>query len=261
MKRKVNVTIYNENHHETTVASVREVYPEGIHGAIAGFLKKDEEIGTIRIATLTDHTTVLTQEALDDTDVLVWWGHAKHHEVDDAVVEMAAKRVLCGMGFVALHSAHASKLFRKLIGTQTELLRWREAGEKARLWNIAANHAITQGISETFVVPHDETYGEPFGIPAPDELLFITWFQGGEVFRSGCTWQRGEGKIFYFQNGHETFPVYHQKEVQLIVTNAVKWACPINRCCIADRGRGNDPAFEKYDLEDDGGFTPITHGM
>lgn len=246
-KRKINVTIYNENFHETTVEAVREIYPEGIHGAITSFLKNDEEIGVIRHATLENHVEVLTQETLDDTDVLIWWGHVKHSAVDDGVVAMAAKRVLRGMGFVALHSAHASKLFQKLLGTETDLLRWREAGEKARLWNIAGNHPITQGVGETFVVPHDETYGEPFGIPTPDELLFITWFQGGEVFRSGCTWQRGEGKIFYFQNGHETFPVYHQKEVQTIITNAVKWACPVNRCSCLSRGNGNDPALEKYE--------------
>ena len=130
--------------------------------------------------------------------------------------------------------------------TDTHLLRWREAGEKVRLWNIAKNHPITRGLNETFTIPQDETYGEPFGIPNPDELIFLSWFQGGEVFRSGCTWRRGEGKVFYFQSGHETFPVYHQSEVQLVITNSVKWACPAERNCVIDRGGPNTPALEKY---------------
>jgi trehalose utilization protein len=245
MSRKINVTIYNENFHETTVEKVRAIYPKGIHGVISEFLEKDESIGTIRCATLADHKETLSQEALDDTDVLVWWGHVKHHEVDDAVVSRVVKRVQHGMGLIALHSAHASKPFSALLGTETHLLRWREADEKVRLWNIARNHPITQGLTETFVVPHDETYGEPFGIPDPDELIFISWFQGGEVFRSGCTWRRGEGKIVYLQNGHETIPVYYQKEIQLIISNAVKWACPVERNCVVDRGGPNTPALEK----------------
>jgi trehalose utilization protein len=261
MDRKINVTIYNENLHETQVESVRAIYPNGIHGVIKSFLEKDSAIGTIRCATLADHKAVLTQEVLDDTDVLIWWGHMKHHEVDDAVVSAVVKRVLDGMGFIALHSGHASKPFGRLLGTETHLLRWREAGEKARLWNIAKNHPITKGLPQTFVVPHDDTYGEPFGIPAPDELIFLTWFQGGEVFRSGCTWQRGEGKIFYLQNGHETFPIYYQAEIQQVISNAVKWACPVQRVCVLDRGGPNAPPLEQYTLEDDGGgFTPVTRG-
>lgn len=240
----INVMIYNENFHETTKEEVRAIYPRGIHGTIGEFLQKDGAIGTIRCATLVDHREIMSQEALNDTDVLIWWGHIKHREVDDEVVARVVKRVIDGMGFIVLHSGHASKPFQRLLGTETYMLRWREAGEKVRLWNLAPNHPITQGLTETFTVPHDETYGEPFGIPNPDELIFLSWFQGGEVFRSGCTWRRGEGKIFYFQNGHETFPVYHQKEVQLVITNAVKWACPLRRSCVPDRGGPNAPALE-----------------
>jgi trehalose utilization protein len=174
-----------------------------------------------------------------------------HDKVDDAVVDAVVLRVLHGMGFVVLHSGHASKPFQRLMGTETYALRWRESGEKARLWTIAHNHPITEGLGESFVVPHDETYGEPFGIPAPDELIFITWFQGGEVFRSGATWNRGEGKIFYLQNGHETFPVYYQKEIQKVITNAVKWACPLNKNVTLSRPGGDDAIpLEKYVLED-----------
>lgn len=254
MKRKINVTIYNENYHETENPQVAKIYPEGIHGAIRSLLEGDAEIGSIRIATLPDHAQVLTQQTLDDTDVLIWWGHMKHRDVDDEVVEMCFRRILNGMGMIFLHSAHASKLFKKILGTSGSL-RWREAGEKGRLWNIAPNHPITQGIKESFVVPHDETYGELFGIPAPDEQIFITWWQGGEVFRSGCTWTRGHGKIFYLQNGHETFPVYYQPEIQTVLHNAVKWACPQVRNVVVDNGGPNAPALEKYELEDEDFYT------
>ena len=238
--------IYNEFVHEVEDETVKAVYPNGIHSTIKAFLEKDGALGKIRCATLKDHRETLSREALDDTDVLVWWGHMRHHEVDDEVVARVCRRVLDGMGFVVLHSGHASKPFKSLMGSDTDLLRWREAGEKVRLWNIARNHPITRGLTETFTIPHDETYGEPFGIPDPDQLIFISWFQGGEVFRSGCTWRRGEGKIFYFQSGHETFPVYFQKEIQLVITNAVKWACPEERNCAIDRGGPNTPALEKY---------------
>ena len=242
----INVTIYNEFIHERRDEAPKAVYPDGIHSTIKSFLEKDNEIGKIRFSFLEDHKETLSQEILDDTDVLIWWGHMKHHEVDDEAVSRVVRRVWNGMGLIVLHSGHGSKPFAKLMGTNTGALRWRDAGEKVRIWNIAKNHPITQGLDETFVIPHDETYGEPFGIPEPDKLVFISWFQGGEVFRSGACWLRGEGKVFYFQSGHETFPVYHQKEVQLIITNAVKGAKPEQRICTVDRGKGNDPPFEKY---------------
>lgn len=244
MDRKINVTIYNEFYHEQVSPVVREIYPEGIHAVLMSFLEKDEAIGNIRLATLSNHVKVLTQEALEDTDVLIWWGHMKHHEISDETAWRVVRRVWQGMGFLALHSAHASKPFQMLLGTQTQMLRWRESGERVRLWNIARNHPITQGLSETFAVPHDETYGEPFGIPDPDQILFLSWFEGGEVFRSGCVWRRGEGSIFYLQNGHETYPIYYQKEIQQIIVNAVKWLCPLQRICIVDRGGPNTKALE-----------------
>jgi trehalose utilization protein len=258
MDRKINVTIYNEFLHETKMDTVRAIYPKGIHGTIKEFLEKDGAVGTIRCATFADHKETLNRGALDDTDVLIWWGHIKHRDVDDGVVALVTDRVLHGMGLIVLHSGHDSKPFHALMGVNTGKLRWREAGEKVRLWNIAKNHPITQGLGETFVVPHDETYGEPFEIPDPEQIIFLSWVQGGEVFRSGCTWRRGEGKIFYLQNGHETFPIYHQKEIQLVITNAVKWACAPQRNCVIDRGGPNTAALEEYTLEDDGGFTPVT---
>jgi trehalose utilization protein len=227
----INVTIYNEFVHEQTQEAVKAVYPDGIHAVIQGFLQQDPAIGTIRCATLENHQRVLSQETLDDTDVLIWWGHMRHREVDDAVVDRVCQRVIEGMGFIPLHSGHGSKIFTRLMGQNTSTVNWREAGEKVRVWNLAPNHPITQGLGESFVVPHDETYGEPTPWCEPERSIFISWFQGGEVFRSGSCWNRGEGRIFYFQSGHETFPVYYQKEVQTVITNAVMWAAPCQRIC------------------------------
>jgi trehalose utilization protein len=124
---------------------------------------------------------------------------------------------------VALHSAHYSKIFRRLLGTTCSLT-WREAGERERVWNCAPGHPITRGIGDYFELEASEMYGEPFGIPAPDQQILISWFKGGEVFRSGCTWTRGNGRVFYFSPGHETYPIYHQEPVQRILRNAATWA-------------------------------------
>lgn len=224
----IKVTIWNEFYHEQHSEKVRAIYPKGIHGALAEFLETDEEL-QIRTATLYDPECGLTQEVLDDTDVLIWWGHMRHGMVPDEVAERVAHAVVKnGMGMVFLHSAHKSKPFMKLLGTSGDLS-WREIGEKARVWVVKPTHPIAQGLPEYFEVPHEEMYGEPFDIPDPDELVFITWFQGGEVFRSGCCYTRGKGRIFYYQDGHESYPVYHQPEVQKVIHNAVKWVAPFRK--------------------------------
>jgi trehalose utilization protein len=182
----------------------------------------------VRTATLDEPEHGLTEEVLAETDVLLWWGHMAHKEVSDEVVERVQKRVLEGMGLIVLHSAHVSKIFVKLMGTGC-MLRWREAGERERLWVVAPGHPIAEGIGDYFEIPHEEMYGEFFDIPAPDALVFVSWFQGGEVFRSGCCFERGQGRIFYFRPGHETHPTYHQPEVQRVISNAVRWAAPTSR--------------------------------
>ncbi|NLJ84926.1 MAG: trehalose utilization protein ThuA [Firmicutes bacterium] len=219
----IRVTIWNENRHEKKSAKVREVYPEGIHGAIASFLKS-EGMDT-KTATLDEPEHGLTDEVLDNTDVLTWWGHTAHHEVSDAVVDKVEQRVLDGMGLIVLHSAHFSKIFRRLMGTTCDL-KWREIGEKERLWVVEPGHPIVAGIGEYIELPKTEMYGERFDIPAPDTLVFISWFAGGEVFRSGCCYCRGRGKIFYFRPGHETYPIFYNQDVQRVITNAVRWAAP-----------------------------------
>ncbi|MDP6117316.1 MAG: ThuA domain-containing protein [Planctomycetota bacterium] len=235
----VRATVWNEFRHEKKVEAIAEIYPEGIHAVIAGALR---EAGLeARTATLDEPEHGLTEKVLDDTDVLIWWGHAAHGEVSDEIVERVYGRVMAGMGLICLHSAHFSKIFKKCMGTTCDL-KWREAGEKERLWVISHGHPIVDGIPEYFEIAHAEMYGECFDIPEPDELVFISWFAGGEVFRSGCCFHRGKGRIFYFRPGHETYPIYHQSEVRKIITNAAKWAA---------QGNGPAPVFgNRQPLED-----------
>jgi trehalose utilization protein len=222
----VNVTVWNENRHEQKSEKVREVYPEGIHGTIASFL--GEESFNVRTATLDEEQHGLTDEVLNSTDVLLWWGHIAHDEVSDDVVEKVKQRVLDGMGLIVLHSGHFSKIFKELMGTSCDL-KWREADEKERIWIVDPSHPITAGLGEYIELEKEEMYGEHFDIPAPDQLVMVSWFEGGEVFRSGCTYQRGNGKIFYFRPGHETYPTYYKREVQKVIINAVEWAKPVER--------------------------------
>jgi trehalose utilization protein len=221
---KIRVTVWNEFRHEKVHETVRKVYPKGIHVAIAQGLSKAKDL-SVKTATLDQPQHGLTEAALKATDVLIWWGHMAHDAVNDEVVKRVQKHVLEGMGLIVLHSGHFSKIFRTMLGTNCSL-KWREAGEKERLWNIEPGHPITEGIGEYFELPHTEMYGERFDIPTPDKLIFISWFEGGEVFRSGCCWERGHGRIFYFRPGHETFPIYRDKNVIKVLTNACRWAAP-----------------------------------
>lgn len=220
------MTVWNEYIHEKKDTKVAEIYPKGMHTVIAEFLR--EEGFEVRTATLEEKDHGLTEEVLNNTDVLIWWGHLAHDKVSDEVVDRVYRRVLEGMGLIVLHSAHYSKIFKRLMGT-TCSLKWREAGEKERIWVVAPWHPIAQGLGDYFELEHEEMYGEPFDIPPPDELVFISWFKGGEVFRSGCCFYRGMGKIFYFRPGHETYPTYYDKNVQRVIINAVRWAAPVER--------------------------------
>lgn len=221
----IKVTIYNEFLHEKTKQNVAEIYPDGIHNT----LKRGIEDSDITVKTVTlDNVNDLTDELLFDTDVLIWWGHMAHGDVPDEVALRVKNAVLEGMGAIFLHSAHHSKPFKLLLGTSCNLS-WREDGDRELLWVTDPSHPITAGIDRFIHIPHEETYGEPFSIPEPDKTLFIGNFEGGEVMRSGCCWQRENGKIFYFQPGHETFPVYHQKEIIKVIKNAIHWAKPYCR--------------------------------
>ncbi|MEM9953490.1 MAG: ThuA domain-containing protein [Chloroflexota bacterium] len=219
----MRVTVWNEFRHEKESEIVQAIYPDGIHQVIADFLRDAGfDTGT---ATLDEPEHGLTQEVLDNTDVLIWWGHKAHDEVGEAIVTRVQERVLRGMGLVVLHSGHFSKVFKRLMGTTCNL-KWREAGEKERLWVVNPAHPIVRGLGEYIEIPKAEMYGEHFDIPEPDALVLVSWFAGGEVFRSGCCYHRGMGKIFYFRPGHETYPIYKQAEVQQVIINGVHWAMP-----------------------------------
>jgi trehalose utilization protein len=215
------VTVWSEHRQERSDPAVAAVYPDGIHAAIAdGLRDAGLDVG---VATLDEPEHGLAEDVLAATDVLTWWGHLAHEEVDDAVVDRIQRRVLDGMGLIVLHSAHHSKIFRRLMGTTADL-KWREAGERERIWVIDRSHPIADGLGDSFVLDEEEMYGEPFDVPAPDQLVLVSWFEGGEVFRSGCCYARGRGRIFYFRPGHETHPTYLQPDVRRVIANAVRWA-------------------------------------
>ncbi|KZK76059.1 Trehalose utilization [Pseudovibrio sp. W64] len=218
----IKTIVWGENVHEQKNKVVADIYPDGMHNHIAAALNNDPEISATS-ATLQDPEHGLTEERLADTDVLIWWGHAAHGDVSDEIVERVCERVWSGMGMIFLHSAHFAKPFKRLMGAPCNLT-WREAGERERLWVTSRNHPITAGIPDSFELENEEMYGEPFGVPEPLETVFISWFQGGEVFRSGLTYKRGAGNIFYFRPGHETYPTYHNETVQRVIANGVKWA-------------------------------------
>ena len=224
MPNRIRVTVWNEFRHEKSYPKVMPIYPHGMHETIGAHLRAQDGL-VVRCATLDEPSHGLTDDVLANTDVLIWWGHMAHGEVSDEIAKKVRDRVLGGMGLIALHSAHMSKPFLMLMGT-SGALKYREDGKKEIFWVTKPGHPIVQGIGDHFVLNEEEMYGEHFDIPEPDELIFISWFEGGEVFRSGCTWQRGAGKIFYFRPGHETFPTYHDKNVLTVISNAVRWAAP-----------------------------------
>lgn len=239
MPSELRVTVWNEFQHEKKDEEVAKVYPDGIHGAIAEGLNAVDGI-TAGTATLDEVEHGLTESVLADTDVLIWWGHMAHGKVQDEIVERVHARVLEGMGLIALHSAHFSKIFKTLMGTTCDL-KWREADEKERLWVVRPGHPIVQGIGEYIELEAEEMYGEHFDIPQPDELVFVSWFQGGEIFRSGACYHRGAGKVFYFRPGHETYPTYYNPEIRQVLANAVQWAAPAN---LPARTFGNSDPIE-----------------
>lgn len=218
--KKIRVTIFNENLHDKE-ENVKCIYPDGLHGAIKAALDADGRFETT-VALQDMPGCGLSDEVLNNTDVLFWWGHVLHHEVPDEIVDRVQDRVLHGMGMVVLHSGHFSKIFRRLMGTGCNL-KWRETADMERVWVVKPSHPIAAGLGEYFELPHEETYGEHFDIPEPDELVFTGWFSGGEVFRSGCCFERGNGKIFYFQPGHETFPTFYNENVKKVLVNAALW--------------------------------------
>ena len=239
MSRSLRITVWNEFRHERSNAEVAAIYPDGIHEALAAPLRAAGH--EVRTATLDQPEHGLGGDVLEATDVLLWWGHQAHAEVQDGVVSRMHARVLHGMGLIALHSAHFSKIFKRLMGTSCDL-KWRVADERERLWVVTPGHPIVAGLPERIELAREEMYGEHFDIPPPEELVLVSWFQGGEVFRSGCCFRRGRGRIFYFRPGHETYPTYHDRAIQRVIQNAVGWAAPAEP--MAPR-RGRSEALER----------------
>lgn len=217
-----STVVWGENIHERENAVVRDLYPDGMHECIAAALNQDANIEATT-ATLQQPEHGLTTERLASTDVLLWWGHAAHGHVSDKISERVCEAVWSGMGIIFLHSSHFSKPFKRLMGSACNLT-WREAGERERLWVTSPNHPIARGLPNHFELENEEMYGEPFGVPEPLETVFVSWFQGGDVFRSGLTYKRGAGNVFYFRPGHETYPTFHDDNVHTVLRNAVNWA-------------------------------------
>ena len=224
MEHDPRITVWGEYRHERSDPRIAAIYPDGMHAAIAAGLK-EHGFERVRTATLDEPEHGLSEAALAETDVLTWWGHTAHDAVSEAVVQRVHARVLDGMGLIVLHSGHYSRIFKRLMGTTCEL-KWREAGENERLWVVEPSHPIAAGLGEAVEIEHEEMYGERFDIPQPESVVFISWFAGGEVFRSGCCFSRGRGKIFYFRPGHETFPTYFHAGVRHVIANAARWAAP-----------------------------------
>ena len=220
----IRITVWNEYKHEREYENIRKIYPDGIHGCIASFLKNEEDF-EVKTATFDMPEHGLTEDVLQETDVLIIWSHALQNEFSDTVAERVQRHVLGGMGLIALHSAHFSKIMKRLLGTSMTL-KWRH-GDREKLWCTTPSHPIAKDVPEMIELPQEEMYGEFFDIPKPDDVVFTGWFSGGEVFRSGCTFLRGMGKIFYFQPGHEEYPIYFKPEIQQIIINAVRFCAPL----------------------------------
>lgn len=222
--KKIKVVVWNEFRHEKRSEKVAAIYPNGLHAVIKEFLDEDSEL-EVSLAALDDADCGLPDERLEDTDVLVWWGHMAHGDVPDELVTKIRDRVYEGkLGFVALHSAHHSKPFKAIVGTNGNLTWGRN--QKEIIWNLMPSHQIAEGIPDHFTLESEELYSEPFYIPQPDALVFGAWFEDGNIMRAGACFNRGAGKVFYFQPGHETCRSFFNPHVQRVIKNAIHWARP-----------------------------------
>ncbi|MHB1460735.1 MAG: ThuA domain-containing protein [Armatimonadota bacterium] len=245
---KTRVLIWDENPPHANKA----LYPNSIRGAIADGLQKMNTTDRldIKVAHLDEPDQGCPQELLDETDVLLWWGHARHAEVDDAVVERIKDRVHHGgMGLIALHSAHYSKVFKSVMNCTGHLKGgWREDNSPERIFVCASNHPIAYGLRD-FTLREEEMYGAPFDVPPAETIVLQSFYPaGGEYFPSGICWTAGDGidpdftsgpgrgvgkgegiaRVFYFRPGHEGNPTYHNTAVRRVIYNATLWCAHQN---------------------------------
>jgi trehalose utilization protein len=233
---KIRVTVWSEGIDPNLEPKAVALYPNDINTYIASFLEGSHEF-EVKVRSLSQPENGLSQEIIDNTDVLIWWSHLYDDEVDDNVVERVVNAVLNGMGFLILHASMGSKPAKRLLGESSNVGKYREIGEKERVWVVNRSHPVVEGMEkEYFEILKSEMYGEPYGMPTPDDTIFISWFEGGEVLRSGVSWHKGSGRIFFFAPGHEEFPVYYNKEVQKVITNIVRWLKPVKGPEIVFRG-------------------------
>lgn len=223
MPNPIRVLVWSE------FSEPKEVYPHGIHGAVADALNKLDGV-TAATATLDDADQGVSEAALAGADVLAWFGHVKHGAVTDVSVDRIVKHVKeRGMGFLGLHSTHFAKPFKALMETECSWRTYVEDGKSAEIHVWDASHPIAQGVPN-FVIPKEEWYGEPYKVPPPDSVVLVGLYTDRrEIARDGMTWTAGKGRVFYFRPGHETFPIYFMPEVQKILGNAARWLAEPHR--------------------------------
>lgn len=248
---------------------------------IAAYLQKSPEF-SVKSVKLDDPEQGLPNELLEQTDVLIWWGHIRNRDVRPELGKRIVERVKAGkLALITLHSAHWSQPFIQAMyerstsdalaalpeaqrktakieytypagyvvpkqeapltpsskvetnadGSITLPIKlplcvfsaYRADGKPGHVHTLLPQHPIAAGIPENFDIPQTEMYDEPFHVPAPDAVVFEERWDKGEHFRSGCVWNVGKGKVFYFRPGHETYPVYKQDVPLKILENAARW--------------------------------------
>lgn len=207
----------------------KEMYPNDVNAAIAEGLKglAGWEVVT---ANIDEPGQGLGDELLKRTDVLIWWGHKRHQEVKDELVERIVRRVKAeGMGFIALHSSHFARPYRKLMGTACSWGEYKADGTSAKVIVKAPQHPIAQGVKD-FELPKIERYGEPFAVPEPETVVLDGIYKkpdgNTEPGRMGLCWTIGKGRVFYLTPGHETYNDFFRPDIRQILRNAVEWAAP-----------------------------------
>jgi len=222
-KAKRTVVVWSEG------TAPKNVYPNDINGAVAEGLK-DLKGWDVVVANLSDPEQGLPDDLLNRADVLIWWGHQRHDQVKDALVAKIVKRVKeDGMGFISLHSSHFAKPNKALMGTPCTWGAYVGDSTTLKVTVKDSKHPIAKGVKE-FTIVHNERYSDPYAVPTPKSVVFegVATLKDGkeDPSQQGLTWEIGKGKVFYFQPGHETNPVFFDPNVKKIMMNAVKWAAP-----------------------------------